>query len=84
MSQLGIIKHIVISSWDGGTYLVVGGDISVRKIMDLEGWKLMDKFYGKRVSTDWLKVWIQEEWSLVVGYGPIIHFMGRGLLVLLL
>ena len=78
MSQLGRKKDIIIFSWDGGSSLVVGGDISVRRIMDPEGWKLVDNLYGKGFLS------IQQEWSLVVGYGHIVHFLGRALLVFLL
>jgi hypothetical protein len=40
----------VKSGGGGGVSLVVGEDLRVRQIVDLEGWNLVGKFNGRRAS----------------------------------
>jgi len=57
--------------------MVVGKDINLDGIMELDGKMLVTKFVGRKVAYTSLGAWILELWSLSLGYSNFPHPVQR-------
>ena len=57
---------------------MVGKDIMVNKIYDMEGHALVGKFYGIRMLVDSLSSWITSLWGSLPGYVLVFYLLSIG------
>jgi hypothetical protein len=56
---------------------VVGEDMWLSQIAKLDGFAIVGKFCGRRMSTVFVSLWLEESWVHVLGYSPIFHLMSE-------
>lgn len=61
----------------GGVSLVVGEDLRVSQIKELDGRTVLGKLSGRGVSMSDLNSWMQHEWAPLLGYGPVTHLLAQ-------
>lgn len=68
----------VVKNRGGGIALVVGEDLQVSKVEELEGRAIVGKFYGRWMSFFTMEAWVDTHWSPNLGYSPTFHLLLRG------
>ena len=58
--------------------MIVGKDVVVSYILDLEGKPLARYFKGWRIWMPSLLSWMEEVWGLGIGYVPVTHLLTKG------
>lgn len=64
-----------MKSRGGGVALVVGGDLKVTQIVDLEGRALVGKIYGRSMFVVSFNSWMGLLWESVLDYTPIFPLL---------
>jgi hypothetical protein len=60
--------------------MVVGVDVDIGEILDLLGREKIGWFFGMIVSPISLHKWMDENWSILLGYRTEFHALTRGLI----
>jgi hypothetical protein len=71
-------KRKIIKHREEEITLVVGKDINLDGIMELDVKKMIKKFLGHKVSHDSLEAWILEQCSPLFDYSPFFHTLNKG------
>jgi hypothetical protein len=67
-----------VKSRGGGVSLVVGEDLRFSQIVSLEGWDIVGKLCGRRMSMGYLNSWIEAKWISLIVYASIFHLLSGG------
>jgi hypothetical protein len=76
--SIGRKHRWVVKPHGGEVSLVVGGDLQVSQITDLDSCVVVGKFSGRRDSMESLHLWMQEEWKPTLDYVSMVHLLSRG------
>jgi hypothetical protein len=71
-------KCKTIKSRGGRVALVVGEDMKIAQIDDLDDHAIVGKFMGRRIAHMTNIKWMDKEWGVIWGYLPICHLLSRG------
>jgi hypothetical protein len=77
-SKSDIKKCKIVKSRGGGMSLIVGEDMRVAQIAEMDGFALVCKFCRMRVFISAMGSWLEEIWNSVLGYIPTFHMLLRG------